>query len=89
MLDRLTDLPVHKATTATGPTARSEGDCIVSYIAHIVAAKLPTIIGAGILGISFAGAVASVVGLTFGAGAEIVSALAGMTLAGVAVREQR
>lgn len=60
----------------------------MSYIAQFLAAKLPILAGAGILGVSLAGAGAALVGASFTIEAELISALAGMVTAGIVVRKQ-
>lgn len=57
----------------------------MSHVAQFMAAKLPLLAGAGILGVSVFGALAGVIGATFTIEAEIISALAGMATAGLVV----
>ncbi len=59
-----------------------EGEVTMSYVAHFMAAKLPILAGAGILGVSLAGVCAGIIGATFTLEAEIVSAVVGMATAG-------
>ena len=50
----------------------------MSYLVHFVAAKLPILAGAGILGVSIAGVGAGLIGLAFPLEAEMTSAAVGM-----------
>lgn len=61
----------------------------MSYIGQIIAAKLPVLAGAGILGVSVAGACAALAGLTFTLEAEVISAVAGMATAGYLVARRK
>lgn len=60
----------------------------MSHFVQIATAKLPTLLGAGILGVSVVGSVAAIAGLSLSLGAEFISAAAGMTAAGVAIRHR-
>lgn len=60
----------------------------MSHLAQIAAAKLPILLGAGILGVSLVGSVAAFAGFSLSVGSEVISALAGMAAAGFATRQQ-
>lgn len=57
----------------------------MSYIAQFMAAKLPVLAGAGILGVSLAGVCAGIIGASFTLEAELISAALGMATAGLVV----
>jgi hypothetical protein len=57
----------------------------MSNIAQFMAAKLPILAGAGILGVSIAGVCAAIIGASFTIEAELISAAVGMLAAGFVV----
>ena len=54
---------------------------MLSNLIQLAAAKLPTMLGGGILGVSVVGLSAAVVGFTLGMAGEVLAAGAGMYLA--------
>jgi hypothetical protein len=54
---------------------------MMSHLVQLAAAKLPTMLGGGILGVSVAGASAALIGLGFGMAAELISAVIGIAVA--------